>query len=632
MATAARASSQVLSYIQAVATADYNMGFWPEKDMGGLINFYLHLKPYDICRIASFLDHVRDAQAGKRTAKLSPDDVADRLDKIADDAERAIAKAEAAITAGEKEFWGTKMDVLILSSLARYHGQKIRAASRLGFYYSLGDVSLLREAIDHASRGLEIWRKLSALGSEVYHDKLVFGPTSVGHWKDNIFFVEQDLEALRYQEALFKDVPNFDFGYDFGPKPFTAVNELYSTIYPNYYSIEPRFQGVFPDSVYNSQTGFGWQEGEDLHADPPARISGSVWRGANLSSLTLPGEALLGDFVQGTKPAVFRIDLAEGHYQAAVMITDRRPNGTDHGPLSLSLIERFGERPIIVDKVLRKGELLVAKFNFNMVGTRFSTFRVKISAAPGADFILNAFTITRLEPHLAHLPSRSTQPGKELTLKATVTLPSKIEEGPKDSLSIARGTTSTIEPPARIERVTLVYSTDEGRSFRSLDMPAAGEAVYAATIPAAEVREGEIRYYLESEDSIGQIVRLPKADAVDPFFRTGVSTDRTPPAVTHVAPPSANPGEALEIKAKVSDASPIAALRLYYRPTRQNYEYSVVTMAPQGGEYRATIPGKAITKEFDIMYYLEAVDAHGNGVFFPNPDIEQPYIIVKVVR
>lgn len=632
VAAAYRASSQVLSTIQAVATADYNMGFWPEKDMGGLINFYLHLKPYDICRISSFLDHVQDSQAGKLTAKLSPDAVADRLDKIADDAEQAIAQAEAAITAGDKEFWGTKMDVLILSSLARYHSQKIRAASRLGFYYSLGDVSLLQEAVDHASQGLAIWKKLSALGSDIYYDKLVFGPTSVGHWKDNIFFVEKDLEALRYQEELFKEVPNFDFGYDFGPKPFTAVNELYSTIYPNYYSIEQRFQGVFPDSVYNSQTGFGWQEGKDLKADPPARISGSVWRGANLNNLTLPGEALLGDFVQGTKPAVFRIDLAEGHYQAAIFMTDRRPDGTDHGPLSLSLIERFGERPIIVDKVIRKGELLVAKFNFNMVGTRFSTFRVKLSASAGADFILNAFTITRIEPHLAHLPVRSVLPGKELTLKATVTLPSKIEEGPKDSLSIARGTTSTIEPPARIERVNLVYSTDKGRSFRSLGMPAVSDAVYAAKIPAAEVREGEIRYYLESEDSIGEIVRLPKADAVDPFFRTSVSTDRTPPAVTHVPPQSANPGEALEIKAKVTDSSSIAALRLYYRPTRQNMEYSVLTMTPKGGEYSATIPGNAITKEFDIMYYLEAVDEHGNGVFFPNPDTDQPYIMVKVLR
>ncbi len=180
--------------------------------------------------------------------------------------------------------------------------------------------------------------------------------------------------------------------------------------------------------------------------------------------------------------------------------------------------------------------------------------------------------------------------------------------------------------------MTLGYSTDQGRSFRRLDLSAVGDAVYATTIPAAEVREGEIRYYLESEDSIGQIVRLPKASAAAPYFVAGVSADRTPPAVAHAAPAAADPGMPLEIKAKVEDPSAIAAVRLYYRPTRQNYEYSIVTMTPRGGEYRATIPGSAVTREFDIMYYLEAVDVHGNGAFFPNPDTAQPYIIVKVAR
>lgn len=632
VAAAYRSASQVVSLIEAVATGDYNMYIWPEKDMGGLINFYLHLQPYDICRISGFLDHIQDTLAGRLSAKLAPDDVADRLEKIADDAERAIAKAEAAVSAGNKEFWATKMDVLILSSLARYHSQKIRAASRLGFYYALGDLSLLQEARDYAIQGLATWKKLSALGEEIYYDKLVFGPGSFGHWKDNIFFVEKDLEALRYQEDLFKTAPNFDFGYDFGPKPLTDVNELYSPIYTNFFSIEPRFQGVFPNSLYNSQVGFGWQDGGDLKADPPARIARATWRASNLNDLKLPQDALLGDFVQGTKPAVFRIDLPEGNYQAAILMTDRRPKGTDHGPLSVSVVERFGERPIIVDKVVPKGELVIAKFNFNMVGARFSTFRLKLSAAAGADFILNAFTITRFEPHVAHLPVGRALPGKDLTLKATVTLPQKIEEGPKDSLSIARGTTSTIVPPERIERVTLFYSTDGGRNYGKLDMSAKDGVVYAATIPAADVRKGELRYYLESEDSIGQIVRLPKTSGPDSYFRTRVSLDRTPPVVTHIRPISAQPGQPLEIKAKVADQSSIAAVRLYYRPTRQNMEYTVLSMTPQGGEYSAKIPGNAITKEFDIMYYLEAIDEHGNGVFFPNPDIEQPYVVVKVLR
>jgi hypothetical protein len=632
IAAAYSSASRVLSYIMGSATSNYNMGIWPEKDMGGLINFYLHLMPYDICRSSGFLENVKNCLMRNFTAKLAPDEIAVRLEKIAEDTENVIVKAETSIKAPHKEFWATKMDFLILSSLARYHAQKIRAASCLGFYYSLGDLSLLKEAQEYAAEGINIWKELSSLGEEIYYDKLVFGPGSIGHWKDNLLFVEKDLDELRHQEDLFKVVENFDFGYDFGPKPFTAVNELYTPIYTNYYTIERRFHGVFPNSLYNSQQGFGWEEGEGLRAQQPERIPLSLWRASNLNSLNFPKEALLGDFIQGNKPAVFRIDLPEGHYQGAVFMVDRRPIATDHGPLSIAVVERFGERPIVVDKILKKGELAVVRFNFNTVGSRFSTFRLKLSAAPGSDFILNAFTITRLEPYVAHLPVRRALPGKDLIIKATVTIPQKIIEEKKDSLSIARGTASTISPPEKIERVRLCYFTNKRKSYRTIEMQAKDKFIYAATIPGDDVKEGKVRYYLEAEDSTGQIVRLPKTSGADSSFLIKVSNDRTPPMIIHNPWKECNSKESLEIKARITDQSVLTKVLLIYRSTRQAMEYSVVSMIPKGNEYSAFIPGSAISKEFDIMYYIEAVDEHGNGIFYPNPDVEQPYVVVKVRR
>jgi hypothetical protein len=632
VASAYRSASQVLSYIIAAATSDYNMYIWPEKDMGGLLNFYLHLRPYDICRVSGFLEHVDDYLKGKSTAKLAPDDIAGRLERIAEETEKAVDRAGEVVEASNKEFWATKVDFLILSNLARYHANKMKAADRLGFFYSLGDLSLLKEARDYASEGIALWKKLSALGEEIYSDNLVFGPASTGHWKDNLLFVEKDLEAILEQEELFKAVQNFDFGYDFGPKPFTSVNELYSPIYTNFYTIEERFQGVYPTSPYNSQQGFGWQEGEDLRSEEPARIPRTLWRASNLENLNFPKEALLGDFVQGEKPAVFRIDLPEGLYQAAVFLTDRRAKATDHGPMSVSVIERFGERPIVSDKVVRKVELVEARFNFNMVGNRFSTFRLKLSAAPGSDFIINALTITRLEPHIAHLPLRRALPGKELVMKATVTLPPKIVEPEKDSLSIARGTTSTVLPPEKIESVRLVYSGDGGKTNRTIEMRSQDSVIYEAIIPAGEVRAGEIWYHLEAGDSIGQVVSLPAALSAECFYRIDVSQDRTPPTVDHAPWKECDAGVPLEIQARVSDQSAVAKVLLYYRPTRQTMEYSVIPMTSKGDKYSAVIPGPAITKEFDIMYYIEAVDEHGNGVFYPNPEKEQPYEVVKVRR
>jgi hypothetical protein len=632
IASAYRSASQVLSLIMGTAISNYNMYIWPEKDMGGIINYYLHMLPYDKIRINSFLEYVDDYAKNRFSAKLTPEEMASRLEKVANECEQALDGAESFIGKENKEFWATKMDFLILSDMARYFAQKIRATYQLGFYYRLGDLSLLKSAISNAQKGLELWKKLSLMGEEIYHHNLIFGPGSTGHWKDNIIFVENDLQQLQYQEKLFHLLQNFDYGFDLGPKAFTDVITAYSPIYPNYYTIENHFQGVFPSSFYNPQHGYGWIEGEDLRSEQPAKVSSSVWRAVNLESLNFPEEALLGDFVQGNKPAVFRIDLPEGHYQATLLITDRSSTPIDHGPMSISVLERFGERPIIVDKIIRKGELLVKRFNFNMVGSRFSTFRLQLSAAPGADYILNALTFTRIEPHIAHLPLRRATPGKDVPIMSTVSLPPKVVEPYKASLSIARGTTPTVIPPEKIEQVILYYSLDNGKTFNPIEMHGKDATIYSAIIPGNKVKKGEIRYYIEASDSIGQIVHYPKKPKSKPYILIKVSEDHTPPSIIHNPIRECNPDEPLHIRAKITDESPIEKVLLYYRPTRQTMEYSIAAMYLKEDEYQATIPGEAISKEFDLLYYIEAVDKYGNGVFYPNPDFEQPYVVVRVRR
>ena len=101
-----------------------------------------------------------------------------------------------------------------------------------------------------------------------------------------------------------------------------------------------------------------------------------------------------------------------------------------------------------------------------MVGSRYSNFRLKICAEPGADFIINALTFTRIEPHIAHLPLRRALPGQELEFQATVTLPAQILMPVKNSLSIARGTTSTIEPPDKLKASGFSIPTDDGRTYQ----------------------------------------------------------------------------------------------------------------------------------------------------------------------
>ncbi len=628
-----RSASQVLPLIAGIAIGNYNMGSWPEKDMGGLINYYLTLKPYDRARFRGFLEYVDDVLAGRSSGRMNPLDVAFRLEAIALEIDTALDKAYPLVRNSEKEFWASDKDFRILSGMARYHAQKMRAATSLGFFYRTGDIGQIRQSIRHAEIALEIWKDLSARGDEIYTENLVFGPGSVGHWKDNIQFVEDDLKQLKYQEKLFQTTQNVDYAFDFGPSPLTGTTSTWSTSYTNDYSVEPRFRGISPSSQFDPALGFGWIEAQDLSALELKSINRYVWSGARSYESDLPGEALLGDFIQGSGEAVFRIDLPEGHYQGTVIVTDRTKNSSPHGPMSVTVVERFGDRPIIDRKIVRSGETIIKRFNINMTGERYTTFRIKFSADPDADYIVNALMFTRVEPHISHIPVHNARPEQSIKISACVTLPPPPnDEHLPTSLGVITSNASTLDIPSQVVRVTLKYKPERGEVFRAMNMSLTEDSIYTVSLPAEDVKTGKILYYFEAEDSTGRVVRFPEENAAPLYSSIDVTDDQTAPEVKHLADTNHSPGRPMEIKATVSDESDVRKVLLYYRQTRQTMEYTVVTMDREGDNYVATIPGRAITKDFDIMYYFEAFDEHGNACLYPNPDVTQPYFVVRVDR
>lgn len=629
VAEAYRAASTVVESILSTATADYNMYVWPEIDCGALINFYLHCPTFNEPRISNFQEYIKHRVSGGSTGKRSPEDMATRLSATAARINAHLAAADAVVEHGNKEYWATKQDFRILSGMADYFANKIRATYQLGLFYETGDYTALQEAAERAEHALTAWQELAAAADEIYHRNLIMGPASRGHWKDKLVFVEDDLKQIRYQMELFALVGDFDYGFDFGPPAYTDVTEIYTPWYTNNYHVEHRFKEVSPQCRFNPQQGFGWNSDVRVTAERPKKVPRSVWRASNTDDLRLPSHVLTSDFIQGTEPAVFRLDLPEGHYQATLIFTDRNPDPRDHGPMNVAVVERFGKRPILTDVVVKKGEQIVKRFDFNMVGSRYSNFRIEMSAAPGHDYILNALTFTRIEPHIAHVPVRRATPGEDLTLRATVSLPPQVLHPHKDSLSIARGTTSTIEPPARIATAHLVYSRDG--QLRRIAMNPVGDYVYAATIPAADVHEGILEYYFDVSDSIGQTISLPSDSGA--VFACQVTRDAAAPLVTHTPTREWEIGKPLDIRAKVTDPAGVARVVLHYRPTRQAMEYSQVAMLPTaGGDFVARIPGAAFTAEYDLIYFFEAIDNYGNGTFYPDPDREDPHLVVKVKR
>jgi hypothetical protein len=45
-----------------------------------------------------------------------------------------------------------------------------------------------------------------------------------------------------------------------------------------------------------------------------------------------------------------------------------------------------------------------------------------------------------------------------------------------------------------------------------------------------------------------------------------------------------------------------------------------------------TIPGDFVVPQWDLMFFIEAVDTLGNGRMYPDMETEMPYVIVKLDR
>ncbi|MEI6467076.1 MAG: hypothetical protein WCQ89_20285, partial [Verrucomicrobiota bacterium] len=107
--------------------------------------------------------------------------------------------------------------------------------------------------------------------------------------------------------------------------------------------------------------------------------------------------------------------------------------------------------------------------------------------------------------------------------------------------------------------------------------------------------------------------------------------DRTPPQVEHARLQGARAGQSLRIAARVTDESGVQSVRLRYRRVNQFDDYATRPMTPGvDGLYAATVPGDAVVAGWDFMYFIEVIDARGNGRNWPDLAAEMPYVIVPV--
>ena len=208
---------------------------------------------------------------------------------------------------------------------------------------------------------------------------------------------------------------------------------------------------------------------------------------------------------------------------------------------------------------------------------------------------------------IIHVPPRRVLPGDTTTLRATVFSHSKPEY-----------VRCRIVSSAGREQIYEMSAKDRWRFAVDVRLPEEGK---------------DVAYGFEACTDDGQTVSLPRKDSQS-HFELQVSSDREPPAVELDRLTTAEPGEAIRISARVTDPSGIKSVRLRYRHLTQFEDYETVAMAldPSCDRYVGTIPGEFVHPRWDVMYFVEVLDAAGNGRMYPDLEVETPYTIVHLRR
>jgi hypothetical protein len=209
--------------------------------------------------------------------------------------------------------------------------------------------------------------------------------------------------------------------------------------------------------------------------------------------------------------------------------------------------------------------------------------------------------------HLAHVPVRRLSDGDPLVLRATM---------------YAQNPGSTLR--------ALVLDQDGSRHVYPLQN--VNPCQYQVTVPNTLNHE-PCAYYLEARSAGGQTVTFPR-DGQTHAIEVTCSADREAPVVTFTPVTQAKTLTPIRITVRADDASGIRAVRLRYRHVTQFEDYQTLDMVnqDQSGTYTAEIPADFVVSQWDVMYFIEALDNVGNGRMYPPLEEGIPYIMTSLTR
>ena len=120
-----------------------------------------------------------------------------------------------------------------------------------------------------------------------------------------------------------------------------------------------------------------------------------------------------------------------------------------------------------------------------------------------------------------------------------------------------------------------------------------------------------------------------KAVAIPASAMTGA-----PPVAQLSKDATATVGRDFVVSATVTPSTDIKWVRLRYRHVTQyeDYQTAEMTFDRTSSAYKGSIPAAFVDPKWDLMYFVEVMDARGRGRMYPDLEKETPYVVVSVQR
>ena len=157
---------------------------------------FQNASPLDPQLYSSMADFAAELLTGTAGARVSPAEVAGRLEVFAADAEAGLAGAGAPEDPLAR---CTELDVRMLAGLARFFAAKLRSGVLYALYEATADGRALREAVVRYAAARDAWSAVVALADGVYQDDVSASDrfSERGQWADRLAGIDEDLERMR---------------------------------------------------------------------------------------------------------------------------------------------------------------------------------------------------------------------------------------------------------------------------------------------------------------------------------------------------------------------------------------------------------------------------------------------------